>query len=58
MEYVSLNTPIDRIGVLATRTNQPKPAKEAAEESVKRILRRRIQKESEYVTPKNVWFGE
>lgn len=42
-EYVSLDTPIDRIGVLAARTNQSQPAKKPAKEPVKRILRRRIE---------------
>ncbi len=52
------NTPIDGTGVLAARTNQGKPAKEQTKESVKRILRRRIQKENEYAALKNVRFSE
>ncbi len=44
VEYVSLDAPIDVIGVLAACTNQSQPAKEPAKEPVKRILRRRIEK--------------
>ena len=39
VEFVSLDAPIDGIGVLATHTNQSQPAKEPAKEHVKQILR-------------------
>ncbi len=58
VEYVSLDAPIDEIGVLAARTNQSQPAKEPSKKPVKRILRQRIEKEKEYAAPKNVRFGE
>ncbi len=58
VEYVFLDAPIDGIGVLAACTNQSQPAKEPAKESVKRIFRRRIEKEKEYAASKNVRFGE
>ncbi len=44
VEYVSLDAPIDGIGVLAARTNQSQSAKEPAKEPVKRIFHRRIEK--------------
>lgn len=43
VEYVSLDTPIDGIGVLTARTNQSQLAKELAKEPVKRIIRRRVE---------------
>ena len=58
VEYVSLDTSIDGIGVLAAYTNQSQFTKELSKEPVKRILRRHIEKEKEYATPKNVQFGE
>ena len=57
-EYISLDAPIDGIEVLAARTNQSSSTKEPSKEPVKRILRRRIEKEKEYAAPKNVCFGE
>ena len=58
VEYVFLDAPIDGIGILAARTYQSQQAKELAKKPVKRILRRRIEKEKEYAAPKNVQFGE
>ena len=58
MEYVSLDTPIDGTGVLASYTNQFKPAKEPAKKPVNQTLRRSIQKESKYAAPKKVLFSE
>ncbi len=49
---------IDGIRVLAVCTNQSLPAKEPANEPVKRILRRPIEKEKKYATLRNVRFGE
>ena len=57
VEYVSLDEPIET-GVLAARSNQPKPPQGPSKEPVKRILRRRIEKENDYAAPKNVRFGE
>lgn len=42
VKFVSLDTLIDGTEVLATCTNQAKPAKEPAKEAVKRKLRRGI----------------
>lgn len=56
-EYISLDKPI-ATGFLAARTNRSKPTEGPSKESVKRILRRRIEKEKEYATPKNVRFGD
>lgn len=58
VEYISLDKPMDETRVLAARINKAKLAKEPTKEPVKQILRRRIQKESEYAAPKNVRFGE
>ena len=57
VQYVSLDEPMET-GVLAARSNQPKPTQEPSKEPVKRILRRRIEKENNYAAPKNVRFGE
>ncbi len=38
MKYFSLDTHIDKTGILAVRTNQSKPAEEPAKKPVKRIL--------------------
>lgn len=57
-EYVSLDASIDELEVLPARTNQSSATKEPSKEPIKRILRRRIEKEKEYPTPKNVRFGE
>ena len=57
VEYVSLDEPIET-GVLAARSNQPKPPQGLFKEPVKRILRRRIEKKNDYATPKNLRFGE
>ena len=56
-EYISLDESIET-GVLATRTNQSKANQGFSKEPVKRILRRRIEKENNYAAPKNVRFGE
>ncbi len=56
-EYISLDEPI-RTEVLAAHSDEPRPTAEPSKESVKRILRRRIQKEKKYTLPKNVRFGE
>ena len=56
-EYISLDEPIET-GVLAARSNQSKPTQGPSKEPVKRILRRRIEKENSYAAPKNVRFGE
>lgn len=56
-EYISLDRSIE-MGVLAARTDRSKPIEGPSKEPVKRILRRRIEKEKEYATPKNVRFGE
>ena len=57
VEYVSLAEPIET-GVLAARSNQPKPNPGPSKEPVKRILRRRIEKENNYAASKNIRFGE
>ncbi len=57
IQYISLDKPI-KTGVLAARRNQPKPPQGSSKEPVKRILRRRIEKENNYAAPKNVRFGE
>ena len=46
VEYICLDAPIDKMGVLAACTNQSQPAKELAKASVKQILRRRIEKKN------------
>ena len=56
-EYISLDEPIET-GVLTARANQSKPTAGPSKEPVKRILRRRIEKEKDYAVPKNVRFGE
>lgn len=53
VQYVSLDEPIET-GVLAARSNQPKLTQGPSNEPVKRILRRSIEKENNYATPKNV----
>ncbi len=58
IEYISFDTPINRIKVLGDCTNQSQPTKEPSKEPVNRILRRRIKKEKEYAASKNVRFGE
>lgn len=55
--YVFLDEPM-KTGVLAARSNQPKPTLGPSKEPVKRILRHRIEKENDYTTPKNVRFGK
>ena len=57
VEYVSLDKPLET-GVLATRSNQPKPQQSLSKEPVKRILRRCIEKKMDYAAPKNFRFGE
>ncbi len=57
VEYVSLDEPI-KTRVLAARSNQPNSTSGPSKEPVKRILRRRIEKENDYATPKNVRFGK
>ena len=57
VEYISLDEPIET-GVLATRSNQPKPPQSLSKEPVKRILRRHIEKKNDYAAPKNFRFGE
>lgn len=57
VKYVSLDEPIET-GVLAARSNQPKPTPGPSKELVKQILPRRIEKQNNYATPKNIRFGE
>ena len=57
VEYVSLNEPIEN-GVLTTQNNQPKLLQSPSKESIKRILRCRIEKENNYVISKNFQFGK
>ena len=56
-EYVSLDAPLD-VTVSAARSSQNKESDTPAKEPIKRILRKRIQKEDSYAAPKNVRFGE
>lgn len=58
IEYISLDTIIDMIEVLATHINQSQPIKKLSKEPVKRILRQRIEKKKEYTASKNIWFDE
>lgn len=55
---ISLNAPIDRIGVLASRIGQFQLTKKLAKEPIKQILRQHIEGKKEYATPKNVWFDK
>ncbi len=57
IQYVSLDNLIET-GVLAARSNQPKLPQSPSKESVKRILRRRIEKKNNYAAAKNLRFGE
>lgn len=57
IEYISLDIPIDGIGVLAVHTNQFL-TKELAKKLVKQILRQCIEKKKEYTALKNIWFSE
>lgn len=56
-KYISLNKPIG-IEVLAAYSDKQKPTVGPSKELVKWILHWHIQKEKEYVTPKNVRFGK
>ena len=56
-EYVSLDAPLD-VTVSAARSSQNKGSDASAKEPIKRVLRKRIQKEDNYAMPKNVRFGE
>lgn len=58
VEYVSLDTHIDGIVVLAICTNQSQLTKEPSKEPVKRILHWRSEKKKKYAAPKNVRFDE
>ena len=57
VQYISLDESI-KTGVLAARSNQPKPTQSLSYEPVKQILRRRIEKENNYAAPKNMRFGK
>ncbi len=57
VEYISLDEAI-KTGVLAARSNQPKPPQGPSKEPVKRILRHRIEKENDYTATKNLRFSE
>lgn len=57
VQYISLDKPIET-GVLAAQCNQLKSTSGLSKEPVKRILRRRIEKENNYAAPKNMRFGE
>lgn len=56
-EYVSLDAPLD-FTVSAARSNQNEGNEAPAKEPIKRILRKRIQRENNYAAPKNIRFGE
>lgn len=56
-DYVSFDTPLD-ISVSGARSSQNKSSGASAKEPIKRILRKRIEKEDGYAAPKNVRFGE
>lgn len=55
-EYISLETPLTTI-VSAARSNQSKPSNFSEKEPTKQTLRKRIQKEKGYATPKNISSG-
>ncbi|MCJ1349183.1 hypothetical protein MMC31_007419 [Peltigera leucophlebia] len=55
-DYISLDTPLTTI-VSAARSNHAKPSEVSEKEPIKQILRKRIQKEKGYATPKNIRFG-
>lgn len=57
VEYISLDAPLD-VTVSTARSSQNKGSDAPAMEPIKRISRKRIQKEDSYVAPKNVRFGE
>lgn len=54
--YISLDTPLATL-VSATRLNWTKQSETSEKEPIKQILRKRIQKEKGYATPKNIRFG-
>ena len=56
--FMSLDTLIDRIKVLATHTNQSSSTKKPSQELIKQVLHCNLEKETEYTTPKNVCFRE
>lgn len=58
IEYVFLNTFIDKTGILATYTNHAKSAKELIKKLVKQILCQRIKKKNSYAVSKNMRFGK
>ena len=56
-KYISFDESIET-GVLAACVNQSKSNQRPSKEPVKRILRRRIEKEDNYAAPKNMRFGK
>ena len=56
-DYISLDAPLD-VSVSAARSSQNKGSSTPAKEPIKKILRKRIEKEDGYAAPKNVRFGE
>lgn len=56
-DYVSLDALLD-VTVSAAQSSQKKSNGVATNEPIKRILRKRIEKNDRYAAPKNVRFGE
>lgn len=55
-KYISLDTLFATL-VSAVRSNQTKQSEVSDKQPIKQILRKHIQKEKRYATPKNIKFG-